>query len=170
MGTRLVERHTARGWQQTDQVRVWTVATLLSSTSSSTARSSRRKKRRRSILRPNNRQTRPFGLKCFKAKAHTGLSRDQEQQLWRFPAQRERERVRFSLQTDLTFIYMNHSSLFTTSTWARPGQCNTRADIYSTQTHNILQQSLVMIVKVQCVAYTCDEWKENSWQKRWSCI
>lgn len=42
----------------------------------------------------------------FKAKAHTGLTRDQqEQQLWRFPAQREHECVGFSLQTELTFIY-----------------------------------------------------------------
>lgn len=46
----------------------------------------------------------------FKAKAHTGLTQDQqEQQLWRFPAQWEHECVGFSLQTELTFIYNYHS-------------------------------------------------------------
>lgn len=38
-----------------------------------------------------------------KAKAHTGLTQDQEQQLWGFQAQ-EHERVGFSLHTELTFI------------------------------------------------------------------
>lgn len=42
----------------------------------------------------------------FKAKAHTGLTQDQEQQLWRF------ELWDFSLQTELTFIYIYHSSSF----------------------------------------------------------
>lgn len=77
----------------------------------------------------------------FKAKAHTGLTQDQqEQQLWRFPAQWEHDCVVFSLQTELTFIYNYHSSFFffllnkhVSKTW----KCNTTADIYSTQTYII---------------------------------
>lgn len=49
--------------------------------------------------------SRPRGLKCFKAKAHTGLTQDKEQQLWGSPfqTQQERECVGFSLHTELTF-------------------------------------------------------------------
>lgn len=66
MGTRLVVSHTARGWQQTDRVRVWTIAALLSSPS--TVQSSRRRWRRRSTRGPKSRRTRLFGLKCLRLK------------------------------------------------------------------------------------------------------
>lgn len=70
------------GWQQTDQVRVWTEAPLLSLSLfilSSIVQSSRGKKEE---------HVRPKRPEMFKAKAHTGLTQDQEQQLWTFyPAQ-----------------------------------------------------------------------------------
>lgn len=149
----LVESHTAQGWQQTDQVRVRTVATLLSSpSSSSTVQSSRRRKRRRrSVVRPKNWGFFFFfffGLKCLRLKRTQDSLWDWEQQLWGFPAQREHECVRFALQTELAFIYINHSSSFSTRTWVRHGKCKYNSwhlqfkdAYYTVYTHE--QQSLV---------------------------
>lgn len=114
--TRLAESHTAR-WQQTvDQVRVWTVATLLSSSSSTVQSSSGGGGRG---CEAKELTTEAFWPEMCKAKAHTVLTQDQEQQLWGFQAQ-EHERVGFSLHTELTFIniyiciciYINHSFSF----------------------------------------------------------
>lgn len=50
-----------------------------------------------------SKEPRPFRPEMFKAKAHTGLTQDQQQQQpWRFPAQQERDCVGF-------YIYINHS-------------------------------------------------------------
>lgn len=129
MGTRLVRSHTAQGWQQTGWVWVGTVAALFFFLlEEEEAENERPKSWRLRLLWPE----------MFKAKAHSLETRSSSCE--GFPAQwEERERVGgFSLQTELTLIYINHSSFFKTSTWARHGRCNTTTDIHSTQTQNIL--------------------------------
>lgn len=126
MGTWLTaEPHSTGIWQQTDRVRVWTVAALLSS---STVQSSRRK-RRRSMWGQRTDDGGFLGLKCLRPKRTEDSLKTGNSSLGGFPAQREHECVGFSLQTELAFIYIYHSSSFQTSMWARHGKCNTTADI-----------------------------------------
>lgn len=122
VGTWLAESHTARGWQQTNQVRVWTVATLLSCFvflphSPSPARGGGRGGGNDAWGQRASDQGFLAQI-VLRLKRTQGLTRDQEQQLCRFLDQQEHERVRFSLQTELTFLYTsNHSILiFSTST------------------------------------------------------
>lgn len=84
----------------TDQVRVWTEASLLPS--SSTLQQVEEVEHCETI----EQTIKAFWPEMFKAKAQTELSPDKEQQLWRVLAQQEHERVGFTLQTELTFIYI----------------------------------------------------------------
>lgn len=85
---------------------MWTVAALLFSTV-------QYEEEEEHVMAKERADSQGYWPEMFKAKAHTGLTQDQqEQQLWRFPAQWEHECVGFSLQTELTFIYNYHSSFF----------------------------------------------------------
>lgn len=110
MGTRLEESHTARGRRQTDRVRrepYSFVPPLVSLSSQSPVQQEEEEEEERVRLKKPKTKLGFLAWKCFKAKAHThtrthtGLTHNQEQQLWGFQTQQERECVTFPLHTEL---------------------------------------------------------------------
>lgn len=117
--------------------RVWTIGGLVSS--SFTVKQEKEEEEEEVV--PNNVIVEAcfWGLKCFKAKVHTGLTQDrgeqqqQQQQLWRFSSTAWSTGAWDSYcRLNWLFIYtLIIHSVCQTSTWARHEKRNTTSDRYS---------------------------------------